>query len=71
MRLVAVGSVIGLAVAAAVTWLISNYLYGIEATDVATFVGIPTLLAGVAFVAAYVPARRASRVNPVDALRTE
>jgi macrolide transport system ATP-binding/permease protein len=71
MRLVVVGSVIGLVVSAAVTWLISNYLYGIEATDIATFVGIPMLLASVAFVAAYVPARRASRVNPVDALRSE
>ena len=71
MRLVAAGSVLGLAIAGAVTWLISSYLYGIEATDVATFVGIPMLLAGVAFSAALVPARRASRVNPVDALRTE
>jgi ABC-type antimicrobial peptide transport system permease subunit len=71
MRLVLVGSVVGLAISGAVTWLISSYLYGIEATDVATFVGIPVLLTGVAFVAAYVPARRASRVNPVDALRTE
>ncbi len=71
MRLVAAGGVIGLAIAGAVTWLISSYLYGIEATDVATFVGIPMLLAGVAFLAAFVPARRASRVNPVDALRSE
>ena len=71
MRLVIVGSVIGLAISGAVTWLISGFLYGIEATDVATFLGIPVLLIGVALLAAYVPARRASRVNPVEALRSE
>ena len=48
-----------------------GFLYGIEATDLATVLGIPLLLIGVAFLAAYVPARRASRVNPVEALRTE
>ena len=71
MRLVIVGSVIGLAISGAVTWLISGFLYGIEATDLATFLGIPVLLIGVALLAAYVPARRASRVNPVEALRSE
>ena len=71
MRLVLVGSAIGVVISGAVTWLISNFLYGIGATDVATFVSIPALLVGVAFVAAYVPARRASRINPVEALRTE
>ncbi len=71
MRLVLVGSVIGMALSASVTWLLSGYLYGIGALDLATFFGIPLLLGGVALGAAYVPAKRASRVNPVEALRSE
>jgi putative ABC transport system permease protein len=71
MRLVVVGGVVGIALAAAVTWSISKFLYGIAPTDVATFVTIPVILAGVALLAAYVPARRASSVDPVGALRSE
>jgi putative ABC transport system permease protein len=71
MRLVAVGAVIGVVLAGTVTWLISGYLYGISSTDVVTFLAIPILLTGVALVAAFVPARRASRVDPVRALRSD
>lgn len=71
MRLVAVGGAFGVVLAGAVTWLLSGFLYGIGPTDVVTFALIPVLLAGVAFVAALVPARRASRVDPVTALRSE
>lgn len=71
MRLVAAGGLVGMVLAAAVTWLLSRFLYGIGSMDVATFVVIPIILVGVAFVAAYIPARRASRVNPVEALRSE
>lgn len=71
MRLVLVGGFVGVVLAAAVTWAISGYLFGVSARDVVTFVTIPTLLTGVALVAAWVPARRASRVDPVRALRTE
>jgi predicted permease len=71
MRLVAVGAVIGVVLAGTVTWLISGYLYGISSTDVVTFLAIPILLTGVALVAAFVPARRASRVDPVQALRSD
>jgi ABC-type lipoprotein release transport system permease subunit len=60
-----------MALSASVTWLLSGYLYGIGALDLATFFGIPLLLGGVALGAAYVPAKRASRVNPVEALRSE
>lgn len=71
MRLVVVGALIGIVLAAGVTWSISSFLYGISPTDVATFVVIPILLSSVALVAAWVPARRASRVDPVRALRSE
>jgi predicted permease len=71
MKLVLVGGVIGMALSVSVTWLLSGYLYGIGALDLVTFFGIPLLLGAVALAAAYVPARRASRVDPVEALRSE
>jgi putative ABC transport system permease protein len=71
MRLVLAGGVVGVVLAGGVTWSISRYLYGIGATDLVTFAAIPVLLAGVALVAALVPARRASAVDPVTALRTD
>jgi predicted permease len=71
MRLVLVGGVFGVILAGAVTWAISGFLFGIGPTDVVTFVTIPLILSGVALLAAWVPARRASAVNPVQALRAE
>lgn len=71
MRLVVAGAVVGVILAGAVTWAVSGYLFGISTTDVVTFVTIPILLSAVALVAAWVPARRASLVDPVRALRTE
>ena len=71
MRLVVVGGVVGIALAGAVTWSIAGFLYGIGATDLATFVAIPFLLSTVALFAAYVPAKRASSVDPVRALRSQ
>jgi predicted permease len=71
MRLVLAGGVIGVVLAAGVTWSISRYLYGIGTTDLATFVAIPVLLSGVALLAAFIPARRASVVDPVRALKSE
>jgi ABC-type lipoprotein release transport system permease subunit len=61
--------VVGVVLAGAVTWAISGFLYGVGPNDLVTFVAIPLLLSGVAFLAAWVPARRASRVDPVRALR--
>ncbi len=71
MRLVGMGVVVGLVLAAGAGFLIARFLYGVGALDVATFLGIPTLLVGVALAAALVPARRAARVDPVRALRAE
>ena len=62
---------IGLIAAFGVTRLISNFMFGIAATDPLTFVLVPLALAGVAVAAAYVPARRATSVNPTEALRSE
>ncbi|MGH7469969.1 MAG: ABC transporter permease [Longimicrobiales bacterium] len=71
LRLVITGSLIGIAMAAAVTWLLSRFLYGISATDLVTFMAIPIVLGLVGFMACYIPARRASRASPVQALVSE
>jgi putative ABC transport system permease protein len=70
-RLAAAGVAIGLAGAAATTQLIRGLLFGVTPSDVPTFVGIAALLAATAFVASYIPARRATRVDPMVALRYE
>ena len=62
---------IGIAAAAASTRTVSSLFYGVSAFDPVTFLGIPLLLVAVTVVASYVPARRAMRVDPVEALRDE
>jgi putative ABC transport system permease protein len=69
LRLVAIGLPLGLVASVAAVRVLSSYLYGVSATDAATFSGIATLLASVALVACDIPARRAMRVDPVQALR--
>jgi len=71
MRLVAMGGVVGLVLSALLARLLSSLLYGISVLDPLTFLGVPVVLGMVAFLAAWLPARRASRVNPVVALKSD
>jgi ABC-type antimicrobial peptide transport system permease subunit len=71
MRLTVVGVAIGLVTAYALTRLMTSLLFGITATDVTTFILVPICLSFVALVACLIPARRATRVDPLVALRYE
>ncbi|MCZ6918136.1 MAG: ABC transporter permease [Gemmatimonadetes bacterium] len=71
IKLVGVGIGVGLVAALLLTRLMESLLYGISATDPATFGATGAFLAAVAILASYIPARRAGRVNPVEALRHE
>jgi putative ABC transport system permease protein len=68
MSLTIIGIVLGLAGAFALTRLLASLLFGVGATDPATFLWIPVLLAAVSFLACYLPARRAARLDPIKAL---
>jgi predicted permease len=71
MELSVVGILAGLAGAAAVTRVMASMLFGVSAIDAATFVAVPGVLATVAFAATAIPALRATRVDPIVALREE
>ncbi len=71
MKMALLGVAIGIAVALGLTHLMVNILFGVSATDPLTFLGVATLLVLVALTACWIPARRATRVDPLVALRYE
>jgi len=71
MALTIIGLIVGVAVGSVVTRVLSDMLYGVGTRDPLTFVGAPLLLLVVAFLACYIPARRATRIDPLVALRYE
>ncbi|NNF28934.1 MAG: FtsX-like permease family protein, partial [Gemmatimonadetes bacterium] len=68
---VGVGALIGLVGAVVAARLVERFLIGVGGRDPITFVAVPLVLAGVAFLAAYLPARRANRVDSIEALRAD
>lgn len=71
LRPVVIGAMVGISGCAAVSQVLSDVLYGIGSHDPIAFIGMPLFLLGVAFLASYIPARRASRLDPMVALRYE
>jgi ABC-type antimicrobial peptide transport system permease subunit len=70
LRMALIGVAVGTAASFAVARAISSMLFGTEPTDPVTFAGMILLLTAVAFAAGYLPARRASRIDPMIALRS-
>ena len=71
LKLVAAGVVAGVVGAAAVTRVIGSLLYDVTPTDPISFAAVIVVLGGVGLLASYLPARRAMRIDPVAALRSE
>jgi len=71
LRLVALGVAIGLSGAWVLSRVLTSQLYGVSARDPVTYLAVALLLGGVALVASYLPARRATRVDPMSSLRAE
>jgi predicted permease len=71
MRLSLTGGVIGIVASLGLTRLIASFLYGVHPRDPGVFIIVPILLTMVALFAVWLPARRATRIDPVDALRSE
>jgi putative ABC transport system permease protein len=71
LRLACAGLIAGLAGALSLTWVLSSLLYGVTSTDPLTLMGASVLLVAIALLAVYLPAKRATRVDPMVALRFE
>jgi predicted permease len=71
LRLVLSGLALGVAASLAITRILSGFLYGVSPTDPWTLVGVAVLLIAIAVIAGFVPARRASAIDPVTALRVD
>jgi predicted permease len=71
MLLVLIGAAIGIAASVGLTRFLASFLYGVAALDPLVFIAVPILLAAVALAAMWLPARRASRVDPIQALRCD
>ena len=68
---IGIGVVIGVAAAVGLSRVMQSILYEVDPLDPVTFVGVTVTLIGIALIAAYLPARRASRIDPARALREE
>jgi ABC-type antimicrobial peptide transport system permease subunit len=71
MRLAFTGAAIGMVLAFGLTRFIASFLFGVKAWDPMVFIVVPILLSAVALFAVCLPALRASRIDPIDALRHE
>jgi ABC-type antimicrobial peptide transport system permease subunit len=71
LTLTSIGLIVGLATAFASARLLTSMLFQIEPTDPVVYVGVVTLLGAVALIANYIPARRASKIDPLTAIRQE
>jgi putative ABC transport system permease protein len=71
MQLAIAGVILGVCAAFGLTRLIASFLFGVKSWDPLVFVAVPIVLAGVALLAVWLPATRASKLDPMDALRVE
>ena len=71
MMLAAIGVVVGVGLSLYLARFVTSFLFGVQARDPLIFIGMPLVLAAVAFVAVWLPAQRASRIDPIIALRAE
>lgn len=71
LKLILIGVALGIAGAVALTRAMTTLLVAVKPTDALTFASVPVLLAAIALLACYLPARRASRVDPIVALHYE